>query len=370
MREKDRQYMTLALEMAKKGQGRTSPNPCVGAVIVYQDSVVGKGYHKKAGTPHAEIHAITDAGVKSRGSTLYVTLEPCNHTGRTSPCTHAILEAGIARVVVGMPDPNPTVKGGGNKFLESNGVIVESGVLEPECRDINHPFIKHSSTGTPWVIMKAGISLDGKISYRPGRGGQITGKVSSDVTHTLRDSLDAILVGVETAIIDNPFLTTRLKDGTTGRDPVRVILDTNLRLPPESRMLHHKSEAPTWIFCSPHASEKNERLLLDNGARVTRVQLDDTNQLDLHGVLSLLGQSDITSILVEGGSKIHGSFLHNNLVDEVFLFVAPFFIGEQGTSLLDGFACTDGKSRMSLERTEVSRLGDDMLLHGFFTESA
>lgn len=361
--------MTLALEMAKKGQGRTSPNPCVGAVIVCQDAVVGKGYHKKAGTPHAEIHAIADAGVKSRGSTLYVTLEPCNHTGRTSPCTHAILEAGIARVVVGMPDPNPTVKGGGNKFLESNGVIVESGVLERECRDINNPFIKHSSTGMPWVTMKAGMSLDGKISYCPGRGGQITGELSWEVTHTLRNSLDAILVGVETAIIDNPSLTTRLQDGPPGRDPVRVVLDTNLRLPPKSRMLHHKSEAPTWIFCSPQAPERNEQLLLENGARVTRVQLDDTNQIDLHDLLSRLGQADITSILVEGGSKIHGSFLQNNLVDEVFLFVAPFFIGEQGTSLLDGFACTDWKDRMSLERFEVSRLGDNMLVHGFLRVS-
>lgn len=361
--------MALALELARKGQGRTSPNPCVGAVIVRDQKVVGKGYHEKAGTPHAEIHAIADAGENAPGSTLYVTLEPCNHTGRTPPCTRAILKAGITRVVVGMLDPNPTVTGGGCRFLELNGVVVESGVFAKECRRINYPFIKYISSGIPWVTMKAGMSLDGKISYCPDRGGRITGKLSRDVTHTLRNSLDAIMVGVDTAIIDNPSLTTRLPSDTSiGRDPVRIILDTHLRLPPDSRVLQQESNSPAWVFCSSHAPVKKEQLLLKNGALVSRVKLSHDNQLDLPDVLSVLGQADITSVLVEGGAKIHGSMLRHNLVDEVYLFVAPFFIGDQGTSLIGGFACTDEKNSLPLRQVEVSRLGDDVLVHGLLSD--
>ncbi len=366
MSKKDSHYMNLALELARKGLGRTSPNPCVGAVIVSEDSVVGKGYHKKAGTPHAEVHAIADAGANTPNSTLYVTLEPCNHTGRTPPCTHAILEAGIARVIVGMTDPNPAVAGGGCSFLESHGIIVETGLLEKECCEINRPFIKHTSTGLPWITMKAGMSLDGKITYRAGSGGQITGEYSREVTHQLRNSSDAILVGIDTAIIDDPSLTTRLYSDHAPKDPLRIILDSNLRLSPQARMLRLQSESPIWIFCGPHAPVKNEQLLHEAGAIIRRVKLDNNEQLDLHDVFSVLGQSDITSVLVEGGAKIHGSLLRNNLVDEMYLFTAPFFIGEQGISLLDGFTCVDAAERLTLKKVEVLPLGDDILIHGFF----
>jgi diaminohydroxyphosphoribosylaminopyrimidine deaminase/5-amino-6-(5-phosphoribosylamino)uracil reductase len=367
MKEKDIQFMTLALELAEKGRGRTSPNPCVGAVIVRQDTIIGRGYHKKAGTPHAEIHAIADAGGCTPGSTLYVTLEPCNHTGRTPPCTHAILEAGITRVVVGMLDPNPAVRGGGCRFLESKGVVVERGVLEKKCRSINRPFIKHVATGMPWVTMKAGMSLDGKISYCPGRGGRITGEQSREVTHALRNTLDAILVGVDTAIIDNPSLTTRLQGtGTRGRDPVRVVLDTQLRLPPDSRMLHQESSAPTWIFCGSQAPEENEQRLRDSGAYVKRLACGDRGMPDLQEVLSEISRTDMISVLVEGGSKIHGSLLRSNLVDEAYLFVAPFFIGSGGTALLDGFSCSDAENRLSMKQVEVRLLGEDILIHALF----
>lgn len=215
--DNDLRFMRLALREARKGLGRTSPNPCVGAVVVKNNSVISRGYHKKAGTPHAEIHALRKAGEQARGATIYVTLEPCNHTGRTPPCSQAVAAAGIKRVVVGMEDPNPLVSGSGKAFLQEQGIEVVSGVLEKQCRELNLPFIKHISSGMPFVVMKAGISLDGKISYQQGRPGWMTGESSARKVHGLRNSLDAILVGRGTIAIDNPSLTTRLpgkKGGT------------------------------------------------------------------------------------------------------------------------------------------------------------
>ena len=206
----DTRFMRLALREARKGLGRTSPNPCVGAVIVQEGTVVSRGYHKKAGTPHAEVHALRKAGARAIGATLYVTLEPCNHTGRTPPCSHAVAAAGIKRVVVGMEDPNPLVSGSGNTYLQNQGVEVISGILEKECRDLNLPFIKHISTGKPFVVMKAGMSLDGKLSYQEGQPGKMTGEKSLRRLHGLRNHLDAILIGRGTVVADNPSLTTRL----------------------------------------------------------------------------------------------------------------------------------------------------------------
>ena len=233
----DSNYMRMALWEAKKGVGKTSPNPSVGALVVKNGRIVGKGYHKKAGTPHAEIHALQDAGRKAEGATLYVTLEPCNHNGRTPPCTRAILKAGIAQVVIGMLDPNPQVAGGGAKYLAAKGLTVISGVLEQECREINLPFIKHSTTGLPWVILKAGMSIDGRIAALPGTKTMITGKQSLARVHALRNQVDAILVGIGTALADDPSLTTRLQKSGTERDPLRVILDTDLHLSLSAKML-------------------------------------------------------------------------------------------------------------------------------------
>ena len=251
----DRNYMRLALQEAKKGIWKTSPNPCVGAVVVKNNKVVGRGYHKRAGTPHAEIHALREAGKRAKDATIYVTLEPCNHTGRTPPCTEAILSAGITRVVIGMLDPNPGVAGGGAKILAAKKIEVLSSVLENECREINLPFIKHTTTGLPWVIMKAGMSIDGRIAAGPGQSTQITGKDSLRRVHALRNQVDAILVGIGTALIDDPSLTTRLP--RRGRDPHRVILDAELRLPVSAKMLKQDSSAGTWIFCGRGAEKKS-----------------------------------------------------------------------------------------------------------------
>jgi len=364
MNQDDPVYMRLALQEAEKGRGRTSPNPCVGAVIVRDGIVVGRGWHRRAGTPHAEVNAIADAGEYAAGATIYVTLEPCNHTGRTPPCTRAILDAGLARVVVGMPDPNPSVTGGGSAYLQSRGIAVESGVLEEECRAINRPFIKHSATGMPWVVMKAGMSLDGKITYRPGQGGRITGEASQEFSHGLRNTLDALLVGVETVIIDDPSLTTRLPETEDSRDPLRVVLDTNLRLSPDAVILSRQSEARTWIYCSPDAPADRKARLTDAGAIVNPVETTG-GRPDMRAVLAHLGSKDITSVLVEGGATIHGTLFENDLVDEVFLFTAPFFIGEKGTSLLAGFSGESAAACLRLNPVDCRKLGADLLIHGF-----
>lgn len=364
--DKDRFFMKLALEEAAKGRGRTSPNPCVGAVIVRESRIVGRGYHKKAGTPHAEVHALADAGSAARGATMYVTLEPCNHTGRTPPCSHGVVAAGITRVVIGLRDPNPLARGGVDYLLE-HGIEVVTGVCEKECRTINYPFIKHVTTGLPWVVMKAGMSLDGRITRLKGQGGAITSKESRRVVHTLRDQLDAILIGVETARIDNPSLTTRLKN-REGRDPLRIILDSQLRLEPDAKLLTQDSGAETWVFCTHGASAEKEVCLKKAGAVIFRVSATGRNQVDPWEVLGILGERNIISILVEGGAGIHGSFLRAGLVDEVYLFLAPFFIGDSGTSLISGTLACPPETTQQLADLSVERIGHDILVHGVFPE--
>jgi diaminohydroxyphosphoribosylaminopyrimidine deaminase / 5-amino-6-(5-phosphoribosylamino)uracil reductase len=359
MKPEDIHFMSLALAEARKGKGRTSPNPCVGAVLVREGQLIGRGFHQRSGGPHAEINAIADAGgaAACAGASLYVTLEPCNHSGKTPPCTQAILAAGIQRVVVGMADPNP-VAAGGMEFLRSHGIEVEMEVLKQECRQLNFPFIKHVTTGLPWVVMKAGMSLDGRISRIRGQGGAITGPESLQRVHTLRNELDAILIGGTTALIDQPSLTTRLESGE-GRDPLRVILDSQLRLPPEAKLLHQQSSAATWIFCGPDALDERQKRLEQAGAVIHRVDAAPKGGLDLQQVLSCLGRVQCNSVLVEGGATVHGAFLRNALVDEAYLFVAPYFIGDAGTPLVAG-------SLPNMEHLTLNpeMLGKDILLHG------
>lgn len=355
-------YMELALAEARKGLGRTTPNPAVGAVIVKDGEVVGRGYHKKAGTPHAEVNALANAGHRAAGATLYVTLEPCNHTGRTPPCTQAILRSGITRVVIGMADPNPQVAGGGAQYLAAQGIDVHSGVLEQQCRELNHPFIKHSATGLPWVLMKAGLSLDGKITFRHRQREAITGFESGRYVHRLRNQVDAILVGVETAIIDDPSLTTRLEGVAETRDPLRIVLDTSLRLPPEARMLNQTSTAETWIFCGADADREREIRLTGRGAKVCRVPADAAGRVNLPAALALLGSRNITSLLVEGGACVHGAFYSQRLVDEVALLYAPIIIGDSGTPLVHGCRWENGRGIPVLHDVSLQKLGNDILV--------
>jgi len=365
----DRKYMRLALQEAKKAMGRTSPNPCVGAVVVRDGKIAGKGYHKRAGTPHAEIHALDAAGSKAKDATLYVTLEPCNHTGRTPPCTEAILRAGLSRVVIGMEDPNPTVAGGGAGYLAARGITVSTGILEEECRAINLPFIKHATTGHPWVILKAGMSIDGRIAALPGQETSITGCQSRRRVHVLRHAVDAILVGIGTALADDPSLNTRLQRAGSGRDPLRVVLDATLRLPAAAAMLQQDSPARTWIFCARGADKKRRSRLEAAGAVIKTVPAATYGILDLKAVLTSLGQAGVTSLLVEGGSRVHGAFLESGLADELLLFVAPVFIGEQGVPLATFAGRERGKALPRLQFMRTRRYGEDILLEGrFFKE--
>ncbi len=363
--EHDLLFMRLAIKEARKGQGRTSPNPCVGAVVVNHGKVVGRGYHKKAGTPHAEVHALRAAGERTRGATLYVTLEPCNHTGRTPPCTEAVLASGIARVVVGMTDPNPRVTGNGCRYLTEKGVEITQGLLSGPCQDLNRPFIKHCLTGLPWVILKAGVSLDGKIATRTGHSNWITNERSRQAVHRLRNIIDSILVGAGTVIADDPYLTTRLA-GKKGHDPIRVVLDTSLRMPVESRMLNQESEAKTLIFCGIDAPAGRRRALEARGAHVIPVPYAGAGQarLDLTSVLHYLGEHAVISVLVEGGSHVHGSFLRAGLVDEVAFFMAPVLLGADGIPVMAGEGVGYVQDGIWLSEVRTRRFGDDILIMG------
>lgn len=365
----DRHYMGMALCEARKGEGRTSPNPPVGAVVVRQGAVVGRGHHKKAGTPHAEIHALLDAGGQARGATIYVTLEPCNHTGRTPPCTEALLAAGISRVVIGSPDPNPNVAGGGAGYLASKGVDVESGIRETECRGLILPFIKHSSTGRPLVILKAGISLDGRIAAGSGQTTAVTGECSRREVHRMRDRVDAILVGSNTVTVDDPSLTTRLaRPSRPTRDPLRVVVDTTLKMPLSARMLSRDSAAETWVFCGPEADSKKRTLLEKAGAKVIPVPLA-AGGVDLAAVLGELGRAGICSLLVEGGGRVHGAFLQAGLADSVSLFVAPIFLGDAGVPVASFAAMEKHLPELRMKIHKTRRLGDDLLIQGIINQA-
>ncbi len=363
MKEKqDKQFMRLALKEAAKGLGRTSPNPCVGAVIVKDGQVLGKGYHKKAGTPHAEINALRNASASVMGATLYVTLEPCNHTGRTPPCSRAILDSGMARVVIGMTDPNPLVNGGGIEFLRNNRIEVISGVLEQDCAALNYPFVKHITEGVPWVIMKAGVSLDGRLNYQAGQSGWITGEQSARAVHKLRDTVDAILVGRKTVEIDNPSLTTRLERGST-KDPIRIILDSDLVTSIASRVYHLESQAPTWIVCATDAPSAKKAAFQEMGIRLLALPRAGKG-VDLRSLLKVLGQENICSLLVEGGATVHGAFLSEKLFDYAHLFYAPIFAGNQGVPLIDGYQVQHREVAPYLTDLSHKRLGDDIMLSG------
>lgn len=360
--DNDAGYMRLALLEARKGIGRTSPNPCVGAVIVKNGEIIAKGYHKKAGTPHAEIHALRAAGAAAEGATMYVTLEPCNHTGKTPPCSHAVAAAGIARVVVGMEDPNPLVDGTGITYLRDHGIEVVAGILADECRAINRPFIKHITTGLPWVVMKAGISLDGKLNYAQGESGWITGPQSVEKVHRLRNIHDAIMVGHATVAIDNPSLTTRLPRGK-GKDPIRIILDSTLDLALKTRSFTVDSDAPTWVFCAENSDQQRVKALTAIGVRVLRVSRD-VHGLVLREVFQCLGENGVTSVLVEGGAALHGAILREQLYDFATLFLAPVFAGEGGISLLSGYRATGRSDAVRLQSPIYTKIGEDVMISG------
>lgn len=363
MKEKeDARFMRLAIKEGLKGLGRTSPNPPVGAVVVDPKSgeIIARGYHRQAGKPHAEVEALRRAGERARGATLYVTLEPCNHFGRTPPCTEAILAAGINRVVAGTRDPNPKARGG-LEYLLSRGLEVRSGILEKECRYLTRFFLKRVLTGLPWVIIKVAESLDGRIATRTGDSKWITGDKARRFGHRLRNICDAILVGRNTVLADDPELTCRIPGG---RNPIRIILDTRLSLSPDFKVFKTARKVPTWIICGKEADPEKEKVFQDLGVKVFRLP-EKAGRIDLLSLLDVLARQDILSVLVEGGGEVHGSFLDEGLVDEVFFFVGSVVIG--GREAPQAVAGT-GPKRLSqalwLKNLKVRRLGDSFLFHG------
>ena len=362
--------MALALAEAELGRGRTHPNPIVGALVVSGGKVVAAGHHEKAGGPHAEVVALRGAGERARGADLYVTLEPCDHYGRTPPCTQAILASGIRRIVIGSIDPNPLVHGRGIRRLRAAGVRVESGVLEEACDAANEMWFKFITRKLPWVSLKAAVTLDGKLATSSGDSRWVTGTTARLLGHVLRDEMDAVLIGIGTALRDDPRLTVRLPPGgksraggsRSPRDPIRVVVDSMARLPATARMLRQRSRAQTLIACTLHAPANRLEALQRAGAEIVRCRSDGEGHVDLKDLLRRLAGRGLTSLLVEGGAAIHGSFLARALWDELYLFIAPKLAGRDALS----WAAFDGPRTMSkaprLRLLDHRRLGDDLLV--------
>ncbi|MHB8918335.1 MAG: bifunctional diaminohydroxyphosphoribosylaminopyrimidine deaminase/5-amino-6-(5-phosphoribosylamino)uracil reductase RibD [Desulfocucumaceae bacterium] len=362
----DRDYMKMALDLAAEAMGRTSPNPMVGAVVVREGEIAGTGFHARAGTPHAEVVALKNAGDSARGSTLYVTLEPCCHHGRTGPCTEAVIASGVRRVVAATTDPNPLVAGNGLDRLREAGLEVDVGVMEEEARKINEVFIKYITTGCPFVVMKAAVSLDGKIATRSGDSKWITGPEAREYGHRLRDRYDAIMVGVNTVLADDPALTTRLPQG--GRDPVRIIMDSSARTPPGARVIKGPSEAPAVIMVTGSAPRDRVLKLREAGAQVVTLPANGEGRVDVQALMGHLAGREITSVLIEGGGEVHASALSSGMVDKVVWFVAPMLIGgRDAPGPLAGRGPLRLQEAVVLERVSVSRMGNDILIEGYIT---
>lgn len=358
------EYMRMALALAERGQGHVSPNPMVGAVVVKNGQVVGQGWHKSVGGPHAEVHALDEAGDAAKDATLYVTLEPCNHQGRTPPCTQKILNAGIRRVVVAMADPNPDVTGGGNAFLQSQGVEVVCGEQETAARRLNESFIKYVRTRRPFVVLKIAATLDGRIATRTGDARWVTGPAARAHVHYLRHAMDAIMVGIGTVVADDPQLTTRMEDGR-GVDPMRIVLDTHLRMSDKSRMLSEPSGADTWLVCKPDAAEADCARLNAQGARLIKVPLQ-RGRIDMIELMSKLGAMGVTSVLIEGGAQVAASALQSGVVDKVLFFYAPKILGgDDGVPMIRGKGPEMMSASQILHEVDVSRVGEDILVSGY-----
>ncbi len=348
-------YMKKVFALALRGSGRTSPNPLVGAVIVKNNEVIAEGYHQKIGSAHAERVALEYAGKKAQGADLYVNLEPCFHYGRTPPCVEAIIEKRIKKVIICNTDPNPVVNGQSIKKLQSHGIEVVQGILEEEGLLLNEVFFKYIRMREPFVALKAALSLDGKIATSAGESKWITGKKAREDGHYLRQKYDAILVGINTVIADDPFLTCRIPGG---RNPYRIVLDTFLRIPEEANILSlEDSPEKTIIFCGGQATEEKAEKI----KRKARVIKLPGERFTLSNVLTILAETEIASILIEGGAQIHGSFIRERLVDKYYLYLAPTMIGGQKAP---GFFGGEGFSYLSeaprLMFHETKKIGEDL----------
>ena len=359
----DDDYMKQALKLARRGLGKTSPNPMVGAIIVKDGRIIGTGYHRYFGGKHAEVNAIENATINVRGSTMYITLEPCFHFGKTPPCVDAVIDSRIGKVVIGTQDPDPRVNGKSVEKLRQNGINTTVGVLEDECRSLNETYFKHRTTGLPFVTVKFAQTLDGKIAAADGSSRWIASPPSLKLAHKLRARHDAILAGIGNVLIDDPELTLRL---VKGRSPVRIILDSKLRIPLDAKVLRNQEKAPTIIATTPAADDKKLAVLRDRGIEVLIVATDLAGGVDIARLLSALGERDITSVLVEGGSRVTTAFFRRSLVDRLVAIIAPKVIGS-GLESVGNLNIENINRALKLSFEKTYRLGDDFVIEARIT---
>ena len=357
----DEKYMRLAMQLAGNAIGRTSPNPLVGAVIVKDNRVVGCGWHRKAGTPHAEVHALNQAGELAQGADVYVTLEPCAHYGKTPPCSKALVEAKVKNVYGGLLDVNPKVAGKGFKILEDAGIHVEYGFLQDELRKQNEVFFKWIEHKKPFIVLKAAMTLDGKIATATGQSKWITNETSRAYGYKLRDIYDGIMVGINTVIEDNPMLTARV-DG--GKNPIRIVVDSSLKVDINANVVQDKS-AKTIVATTDKADKDKILKLQAQDVDVIVVDKDENDKVDIEKLLDILGQQNICSILVEGGATLSGSFVAKKLVDKVYFFIAPKIVGgKEAKTPVAGTGILNLQEALALKDIQIEKLEEDILIIG------
>jgi diaminohydroxyphosphoribosylaminopyrimidine deaminase/5-amino-6-(5-phosphoribosylamino)uracil reductase len=352
----DLQHMRHALTLAERGLGTTAPNPAVGCVVVAENRVVGRGWTQRGGRPHAETMALAEAGDVARGATAYVTLEPCAHHGQTPPCANALVEAGVARVVVAVEDPDPRVSGKGIAMLRANGIDVATGVLERDAAELNAGFFLRVKENRPLVTLKIAQSLDGKTATVSGQSKWITGPEARRFGHLLRAKNDAILIGIETALADDPELTCRLP-GLEDRSPVRIVLDTRLRLPEGAKLVRTAKQTPTIVFTVANGGGT----LVASGVEIVKVARDPRGRPDVGAVLAELGRRGVTRLLVEGGAAVHAAFIDRGLADRLEVFRAPILLGGSGRNAIDALAALDLDEASRFVPMGGRKLGPDML---------
>ncbi len=354
-------YMQRAIELAKKGAGFVSPNPMVGAVIVKNGKIIGEGWHQKYGSNHAEVNAFLSAAEDTEGAEMYVTLEPCSHYGHTPPCAKTIVEHKIKKVYIGSLDVNPLVAGNGVKILKDAGIDVEIGVMENECKAINPIFFKYMETGLPYVVMKTAMTLDGKISAYTGDSMWVSNEASRQIVQKLRHNMTGIMVGINTVIKDNPMLTCRIENSI---NPVRIIVDSNLKVPFNSNVLNLKGN-DRCIIATLNNSNKDKKLQLKNMGIEIIETTGDNGKINLKELMYKLGKMKIDSILLEGGGTLNFSMLESNLVDKAMFFIAPKIIGGAAAKTpVEGKGIPIMENALRLKNTETKNIDGDILIYG------
>ena len=365
MPEQDEVFMQRALDLAAKALGRTSPNPAVGAVIVRGGRVIGEGFHRRAGLPHAEVEALQRVNGTARGATLYVNLEPCAHHGRTPPCAEALIAAGLKRVVVGIVDPNPLVRGRGLRRLRQAGIAVTTGILREECERLNEDFAVFIRTGRPLVTLKLAASLDGRIATASGDSHWISGERSRRLVHELRNRVDAVLVGAETVRVDDPQLTCRVRGG---RDPLRVILDGRLTISPAARVCTQRSTAPTLVVTTAESGQGEKRRLLEQQGVEILCLPGDHGRVSLRPLLEALGRRGVKHVLIEGGGQVAAAALAEGVVDKVLFFYGPLLLGSESRPMIGPLGIDRVAAGLKLHTIELGRVGDDVLVTAYVGE--